>query len=139
MKKRFKYIIIAIIGILSFSTLIGINYYFNIPKNRKKSVNNITLIVNYAGIKPVDRWDNISLSDGKTTVIYALLEKCDVEMSGTPEKDAFVEAINGVKQYENLAGYFWLFFVNKTQSPVGSSLYTLDNGDLIWWNYTNQF
>ncbi|TXT64972.1 MAG: hypothetical protein BAJALOKI3v1_150075 [Promethearchaeota archaeon] len=139
MKKRFKYIIIAIIGILSFSTLIGVNYYFNIPKNRKESVNNITLIVNYAGEKPVDKWDNFSLYDGKTTVIYALLEKCEVEMTGTPENDAFVKAINGIKQYENLASYFWLFFVNGKQSQVGSSLYTLDNGDLIWWNYTNQF
>ncbi len=126
-------------GVILFSSLIAMNYYLNIPQNREQNVEDITLIIDYASVKPIDRWDNFSLFDYKTTVIYALLEKRDVKMTGTPESNAFVQAINGVEQYKDKSGYFWLFFVNGKQSGIGSSLYVLSNGDVIWWNYTNSF
>ena len=48
----------------------------------------------------------------------------------------FVEEINGVKN-DNLAGKYWIYYINGQSAQVGISNYIIKPNDLIEWKYGN--
>jgi len=142
-KKHIKYIVIAIIGIVSFGSLL----YFSVfvvpnldPSPSEDSstnlfpyfhgsplpeVYNITLIINYG--ETVEPHQNITLTNGQTTVYHALISRCIVEVNWYGLQ-AYVVKINGI-------GEGWIYKVNGIQPNVACNLFNLRNNDIIIWEY----
>jgi hypothetical protein len=144
-KKHIKYLVIAIIGLVSFGSLIYFNYvilpnleppkteesensllvYFNgIPR---QEVSNITLFINYNGAKTNELHQNINLTNGQTTVYHALISRCivDVRWYGT---QIYINKINGI-------GEGWIYTVNGFSPNTACNFYNLNNNDVITWKY----
>ena len=160
MKILTKYIVIAIIGTISFSLLISYNfnllttissYTDNISGDskddsngssdddsdkhetvgeHKEKVEEIDLIVDY-GDGSVDSWENFTLDNWETAVFDALLKWCDVEYEDYGW-NVFITKINGEG---NDPSKNWMYKVNGEIAPVGCATYYLDDGDEILWEY----
>ncbi|MFX0032147.1 MAG: DUF4430 domain-containing protein [Promethearchaeota archaeon] len=140
MKKYLKYLIIAVIGISSFTVVIlysfGVFPFTNLnqvgPNTGRDTplaeVFNISLTVEYV-TEPTQTWDNISLYNYQTSVLDALQEKCTVEVS-LFSNGALVIGIDGV--YGD-----WIYFVNGMFAGVGAADYYLNHGDSILWKHVN--
>ncbi len=154
MEKNSKYILIAIIGVACFTALIIYNYAI-IPEladfsdsnsddttsgnpDRLESVYNITLIVDYSGLKPDKTAPKFSLHDYKTTAFYATQKVCDIEYTGDPEAEAFIIEIDGVKNNVDKPNYYWIYYVNGKYAAVGTSDFNLEDGDEIKWVYEDK-
>ena len=127
MKKKFKFLIIGIIGIISFSTLITINFNLKQTPDTLELVTDLNLHVDYNNGSIKIR-QNFSLSEGKTTVFDALAHWCEV-LYDDYGWGIIVREIDGV-------GGNWLYFVNDISPSVGSDMYPLENGDSIRWKRT---
>ena len=77
-----------------------------------------------------------------STTVYDLMTKLksegEVSFSGKEYSGMgfFVDEINGVKN-DNLAGKYWIYYVNGQSAQVGISNYVLKPNDLIEWKYGN--
>ncbi|MFX1493753.1 MAG: DUF4430 domain-containing protein [Promethearchaeota archaeon] len=140
MKKKLKFVIIALIGISGFTVLILYSSGFLPFLNPNQSgyntgrdtalpeVFNISLTVEYV-TQPIQTWENISLYDYDTTVLDALQEKCTVELSYF-SNGPLVIGIDGVNGD-------WIYFVNGMFAGVGAADFYLNHGDKIYWKHVN--
>jgi len=138
MVNRKKYIIVGLIGFLSFFLLILFNYIIlqnfqpnyhqdNGIRNIKQfKVNNITLLIDYSGIKDNEKYENISLTNYETTAYHALLNCCDVIIQDYGW-GLFVVEINNI-------GPGWIYSVNNDSPPSipVNLFYLLDNDSIKW-------
>lgn len=75
-----------------------------------------------------------------TTTVYDLMVKLKSEnkISFTGKEYSgmgfFVDEINGVKN-DNLAGKYWIYYINGQTAQVGISNYVIKPNDLIEWKY----
>ena len=140
MRKKNKPIIISITAISSFVVLLLFSYVI-IPKlqtdiiqdinnEREKQfvVNNITVIIDYSGIKENEIFENISLTNYKTTAYHALVNCCDVV-----EIDygwgIYIKEINGV-------GVGWIYSINEDPPPnIPSNYFYLMDNDTVNWKH----
>ncbi|MFX0012387.1 MAG: hypothetical protein ACFE9R_18890 [Candidatus Hermodarchaeota archaeon] len=138
MEKTKKYIIIGIVGISCFSLLIFVNStLFNdqnspfIPKQGDRteklySVENLTLFIDYSGVKLNQLFENVSLTNFQTSVYHLLLNCCDISIKQYAGF-IYVNGINGV-------GTGWIYTVNDGTPPSIPSdyFYLLDNDTVKW-------
>jgi len=140
MNKRTKYIIIGLFG----SSFIALFLFFNFIifpswqtkinedneniREKQFEVSNVTLIVDYSGVKDNDLFKNINLTNYKTTVYHALLNCCEVAIQDY-DTAIYVKEINGV-------GEGWTYTVNNEPLPniPANYFYLLDN-DTVKWTY----
>ena len=127
MKKRAKFFLIGIIGIISFSTLITINLNLKQTPDTLELVTDLNLYVDYNN-GTIKIRENFTLSGGKTTVFDALALWCEI-LYDDYGWGIIVREIDGV-------GGNWLYYVNDVSPSVGSDVYPLENGDSIRWEKT---
>jgi hypothetical protein len=140
MEKRIKYIILAFIGITCFSLLFFLNsILLHNPQSpifqneedravRLQNVDNITLYIDYSGVKTNDRFDNISLTNYQTTIYHLLLNCCEVS---TQDFGGFIyiNEINGV-------GPGWIYTINNGAPPtMPADYYNLLDNDVVRWKH----
>ena len=83
---------------------------------------------------------NYQAEFASSTTVYDLMNKLKYEnkisFSGKEYTGMgmFVDEINGVKN-DNLAGKYWIYYINSESAQVGISNYTIKQGDLIEWKY----
>ncbi len=140
MKKNIKYIIISIIAFSSFTILLLFNFFIlpnlqsnsnqiiNENKEKKFEVENISVYIDYSGIKENEFFQNLNLTNYETTAYHALLNCCDIKI-----KDygwgIFVEEINGV-------GIGWIYWINNDAPPsMPSNYFYLMDNDTVNWKY----
>ena len=140
MEKRNKYVLLAFVGISCFSLL----FFFNsiIPRNpqspfvqieeertvKQYSVDNITLIIDYSGVKTNEEFENVSLTSYKTTVYHLLLNCCEITIQDFGW-GIYIKEINGV-------GPGWIYTVNNGAPPsMPSDYFNLLNNDNVTWKH----
>ena len=140
MEKRNKYILLAILGISCFTLL----FFFNStllhnPQSpfvqndeerniRQYSVDNITLIIDYSGVKTNEEFVNISLTSDKTTVYHLLLNCCVITIQDFGW-GIYIQEINSV-------GPGWIYTVNNGAPPsMPSDYFNLLNNDIVKWKH----
>lgn len=144
-KKHIKYLVIAIIGIISFGSLLYVNYYvlpyLEPPKTEEsdnfwllyingipqQNVSNITMIIDYSELRPTEIHQNFTLKNGFTTAYYALIKFCMVDIRWYGPQ-AYVRKINGI-------GEGWTYKVNGISPFAACNFYNLNNFDVIQWIY----
>ena len=139
MEKRNKYILLAFLGISCFSLL----FFFNsiIPHNpqspfiqnegeravRQYSVDNITLFIDYSGVKTNEKFENVSLTNNQTTVYHLLLNCCEIIIQNYGS-DIYIEEINSVAS--------WIYTVNNGIPPgMASNHFNLLDNDTVKWKH----
>ena len=140
MRKNIKYLIISIIAISSFTVLLLFNFVIipklqsniiqNINNKREKQfeVKNITLFIDYSGVKENEIFENINLTNYKTTAYHVLLNCCDI-VATDYGWGIFVEEINGV-------GVGWIYSVNEDPPPnIPSNYFYLMDNDTVKWTH----
>ncbi len=138
MKKHLKIILIAAVGISSFTGLMVFSFFY-LPllnqgglitgrSSRLPEVYNISLTIEYV-TQPIESWENFSLFGYNTAVLDALEEKCTVQLS-LFGSGALVIGINGVNGD-------WVYYVNGLFAGVGAADYYLNHGDSIYWKHVN--
>ena len=140
MEKRNKYILLAFIGVSCFSLL----FFFNslllhnppspiIPNEGERavkqySVDNITLFIDYSGVKTNEKFENVSLTNNQTTVYHLLLNCCEITIQNYGVY-IYVDGINGV-------GTGWIYTVNNGVPPsMPSNYFNLLNNDTVTWKH----
>lgn len=139
-----KALFVIFIGSISFSLLFLV-YFGVIPlipsstygNKSNNGVENITLIIDYSGVRDLKIKENFSLPEGNTSVFHALDKWCDLKYKIYSGGAVFIEGIDGVINNINLSNHNWLYYVNGEFARVGASGYFLNHSDLINWNYTN--
>jgi len=128
MRKKTKFILIAIIGIISFTILITINFSLYKTQQTLTKVEDISLIVDYNNGTIKEHY-NFTLEGGKTTAFDALDKWCDIEYQEY-SWGIIVRVIDGM-------GGSWIYLVNGYSPGVGASVYALNDGDLVEWMRVN--
>ncbi len=140
MEKRNKYILLAFLGFSCFSLL----FFFNslllhnppspIIQNeeersvKQSSVDNITLFIDYSGVKTNEKFENVSLTNYQTTVYHLLLNCCEIS-SQNYGAYIYINGINGV-------GTGWIYTVNDGIPPMlAVNYYNLLDNDTVKWKY----
>ena len=142
MKKNVKYLIIGIIAISSFTVLIVFNYYIipnfqsnlsqieNNDRVKKFEVNNITVSVDYSGVKEKEIFQNINLTNYETSAFHALANCCVIRYVDF-SWGLKVEEINGV-------GGGWIFWINNDPLPnIPSNFFNLLDNDTVNWKFVS--
>jgi len=142
MEKWNKFIVLSIIGVSCFSLLFFFNStLFNNPQSpfvqtegeravKQYSVDNITLFIDYSGVKTNEKFENISLTDYQTTVYHLLLNCCDVNIQNFGGY-IYVNGINGV-------GPGWIYTINDGAPPnMPADYYNLLSNDTIKWKHVS--
>jgi hypothetical protein len=140
MEKRNKYILLAILGISCFTLLFFFNsILLHNPQSpfvqneeertvRQYSVDNITLIIDYSGVKTNEEFVNISLTNDKTTVYHLLLNCCVITIQDFGW-GIYIQEINSV-------GPGWIYTVNNGAPPsMPSDYFNLLNNDTVKWKH----
>jgi len=140
MEKRKKYILLAFLGISCFSLLFFFNsILLHNPQSpfvqnegerevKQYSVDNITLIIDYSGVKTNEEFENISLTNYKTTVYHLLLNCCEITIQDFGW-GIYIQEINGV-------GPGWIYTVNNGVPPtMPSDYFNLLNNDIVKWKH----
>jgi hypothetical protein len=136
-KNIIKIIIVMSILVIG-GVIIGIVFISNLPQetpnnNQRQDmrteklaqVHNITVIVDYSGEKPIDKFENISLYNNNTTTFDALNKTCQVQYDDYGF-GLYVTKINGV-------GEGWIYKVNGEMPPVPANEYNLRDNDILAW------
>jgi hypothetical protein len=140
MKKKIKYLFIGVIGISSFTILIIFNFVIlpnlqsnsnqpiNNNREKKFEVRNISVYIDYSGVKENDLFQNLNLTNYETTAYHALLNCCVIKI-----KDfgwgVYVEEINGV-------GIGWIYWINNDAPPsMPSNYFYLMDNETVNWKY----
>ncbi|MHA1460822.1 MAG: hypothetical protein ACTSO8_05010 [Promethearchaeota archaeon] len=140
MEKRNKYILLAFLGISCFTLLFFFNsILLHNPQSpfvqneeeravRQYSVDNITLIIDYSGVKTNEEFVNISLTNDKTTVYHLLLNCCVITIQDFGW-GIYIQEINSV-------GPGWIYTVNNGAPPsMPSDYFNLLNNDTVKWKH----
>ena len=140
MEKRNKYILLAFLGVSCFSLLFFFNSLFlhNPPSPigqnegeravRQQSVDNVTLFIDYSGVKTNEKFENISLINYKTTVYYLLLNCCEITIQNFGGY-IYINGINGV-------GTGWIYTINDGVPPnLPADYYNLLDNDVVKWKH----
>jgi len=140
MEKRNKYILLAFVGISCFSLLFFSNSillhnpqspFIQIDEERavkQYSVDNITLFIDYSGVKTNEKFENVSLTNNQTTVYHLLLNCCEITIQNYGVY-IYVDGINGV-------GTGWIYTVNNGVPPsMPSNYFNLLNNDTVTWKH----
>ena len=140
MVKKTKFIVIGLIGIICFgflfifSFLIMPNIQSSISQNyendseKQFKVTNITVIIDYSGVKNNEIFKNINLTNNKTTVYHALVNCCDIVVHDYGW-GIYVKEINGV-------GVGWIYIVNDDPPPnIPSNYFFLKDNDTVKWKH----
>jgi len=139
MEKRNKYILLAFLGVSCFSLL----FFFNSlllhnppsPINQNEgerdvkqySVDNITLFIDYSGVKTNEKFENISLTNYQTTVYHLLLNCCEIIIQNFGS-DIYIKEINSVAS--------WIYTVNNGIPPrMASNHFNLLDNDTVKWKH----
>ncbi len=139
MEKRNKYILLAFLGVSCFSLL----FFFNSlllhnppsPINQNEgerdvkqySVDNITLFIDYSGVKTNEKFENISLTNYQTTVYHLLLNCCEIIIQNFGS-DIYIKEINSVAS--------WIYTVNNSIPPrMASNHFNLLDNDTVKWKH----
>ena len=139
MEKRNKYILLAFLGVSCFSLL----FFFNslLPHNppspiiqnegeravKQYSVDNITLIIDYSGVKTNEKFENVSLTNYQTTVYHLLLNCCEIIIKNYGLQ-IYIKEINSVTS--------WIYTVNnEPPSNIAANYYNLLNNDTVKWKH----
>jgi len=140
MEKRIKYILLVLIGISCFSLL----FFFNtiLLQNPESPINqdngerdvkqyrveNITLIIDYSGIKPNEKFENINLTNYETTAYHILLNCCEIVILDY-DWGVYIKEINGV-------GVGWIYTINNGVPPsMPSNYFNLLDNDTVKWTH----
>lgn len=134
MKKSIKYLFIGIIGISSFTILLLFNFVF-LPnlnqsiynyRENQYSVTNISVYIDYSGIKENELFKNMTLSNYETTAFHALSNCCEIKIKYSGS-DVYVQEINEV-------GIGWIYWINNDPLPgiASNHLYLIDNETVNW-------
>ena len=140
MEKRIKYILLVLIGISCFSLL----FFFNTillqnpesPINQNNGerdvkqycVENITLIIDYSGIKTNEKFENINLTNYETTAYHLLLNCCEI-VTIDYDWGVYINEINGV-------GVGWIYTINNDVPPsMPSNYFNLLDNDTVKWTH----
>jgi hypothetical protein len=124
MKKKLKFVTIALIGISAFSVLIFINFRLYQKPEPLDSVENISLTVNFNN-GTIKTRTNFTLDNSKTTAFDALEKWCNIRY------EDFGWGII-VREIDGISGN-WIYTINSFSPSVGASAYTLKNGDSVGW------
>jgi hypothetical protein len=140
MEKRNKYILLALLGSSCFTLLFFFNsILLHNPQSpfvqneeertvRQYSVDNITLIIDYSGVKTNEEFVNISLTNDKTTVYHLLLNCCVITIQDCGW-GIYIQEINSV-------GPGWIYTVNNGAPPsMPSDYFNLLNNDTVKWKH----
>jgi len=138
MNKKTKFITIGIIAIVSFTSFLALNFIVfpglqssisqisGDERVKQPEVTNITVIVDYSGVKDNEIYWNITLTNFNTTVYHAILKCCEVKVQDYGWA-IYVKEINGV-------GTGWTYTVNEDPLPniPVDYFYLLDNDTVKW-------
>ena len=95
---------------------------------KQYSVENISLFIDYSGVKTNEIFENINLTNYQTTVYHLLLNCCDVSIQNYGGL-IYVNGINGV-------GPGWTYIVNNGAPPsIPSDYYNLLDNDTVKWKH----
>lgn len=140
MEKRIKYIFLVLIGISCFSLLFfftrillqnpepPINQDNGERDVKQYSVDNITLIIDYSGVKTNEKFENVSLTNYQTTAYHLLLNCCEITIENYGLR-IYVKEINGV-------GVGWIYTINNGVPPnMPSNYFNLLDNDTVKWTH----
>ncbi|MFW9880670.1 MAG: hypothetical protein ACFFG0_46985 [Candidatus Thorarchaeota archaeon] len=138
MKKSIKYLLIGIIGISSFATLLLFNFVIlphlisnqSINNNREKlyTVTNISVYIDYSGVRENELFQNTTLNNYETTAYHSLLNCCEIKIRYYGSL-IYVEEINGV-------GIGWIYWINNDPLPgIASNHFYLIDNETVNWKY----
>ena len=140
MNKKNKFIVIGLIGIFCFtlffvfSFILFPNSQTSINENnvdgrvKQLQVSNITVVIDYSGVKDNEIFRNISLINYETSVYHAILNCCEISVQNYGW-GKFVKEINGV-------GVGWTYTVNNEPPPsMPSDYFYLRDNDTVRWTY----
>ena len=139
MEKRIKYIFLVLIGISCFSLL----FIFNTiqlqnpepPINqdngerdvKQYSVDNITLIIDYSGVKTNEKFENVSLTNYQTTAYHVLLNCSEITIENYGLR-IYVKEINSVTN--------WIYTINNGVPPsMPCNYFNLLDNDTVKWTH----
>jgi len=137
LEKSSKFILIAIIGTISFGSFFL--YYFGLipglespfsPNNSDigdplSSVENITLIIDYDN-GTIKTKEDFTLDGGKTSVFDALDKWCEIKYMTYSGERYFITEIDGVSGS-------WIYKVNGELPPIAANYCYLEDEDEIEW------
>jgi len=133
MEKRNKYILLAFVGISCFSLLFlffsNSILLHNLQSSiiqiederavKQYSVDNITLFIDYSGVKTNEKFENVSLTNNNCCTIT-------IQDYGW---GIYIQEINGV-------GPGWIYTVNNGAPPsMPSDYFNLLNNDTVTWKH----
>ncbi len=139
MEKRNKYILLAFLGVSCFSLLFLFNaLLLHNPQSpiiqnegerevKQYSVDNITLIIDYSGVKTNEKFENVSLTNNQTTVYHLLLNCCEITIKNYGLL-IYVTEINSVGS--------WIYTINnEPPSNIAANYYNLLDNDTVKWKH----
>jgi len=140
MKKKNRFILITFIAIFSFSFLLiysfiivpqlqsSINQIIGNEREKQFEVTNVTVIIDYSGVKDNELFENVNLINYKTTAYYALANCCAVSVQDFGW-GLYVNEINGV-------GPGWIYSINDDPLPnIPSNYFYLMDNDTVKWKH----
>lgn len=139
MEKRTKYIFLVLLGISCFSLL----FFFTtiLLQNPRSPINqdngerdvklyrveNITLIIDYSGIKTNEKFENITLTNYETTAYHILLNCCEITIKNYGLQ-IYVKEINSVTN--------WIYTINNGVPPsMPCNYFNLLDNDTVKWTH----
>jgi len=126
MRKKVKFILIALVGISAFAFLIIFNFDLYKKPETLESVEDISLFVDYNN-GTIKTRTNFSLDNSKTTALDALEKWCIIRYVESPQ-GIFVTEIDGVSGS-------WIYTINNFFAGVGAAAYPLESGDVVTWKH----
>ena len=126
MRKKVKFILIALVGISAFAFLIIFNFDSYKKPDSLESVEDISLFVDYNN-GTIKTRTNFSLDNSKTTALDALEKWCIIRY------EDFGWGII-VREIDGVSGN-WIYIINSFSPSVGASAYPLESGDLVTWKH----
>jgi hypothetical protein len=138
MNIRTKFLTIGIIGIICIASFLALSFVVfpglqssitqisGDERERQPEVTNITVIVDYSGVKENEIYMNLTLTNYSTTAYHAILMCCEIKVQDYSWA-IYVEEINGV-------GTGWTYTVNDEPLPniPVDYFYLLDNDTVKW-------
>jgi len=124
MRKKIKFILIALIGVSAFASLIIFNFNLYKKPETLESVEDISLFVDYNN-GTIKTRTNFTLDNGKTTAFDALDKWCIIIY------EDFGWGIM-VRAIDEVSGN-WIYMINSFSPSVGASVYPLKPGDNVTW------
>lgn len=140
MNRKTKFVIIGFIGISCIGFLFFFSFYMvpimqstitqNYGNNRENQVEvtNITVVVDYSGVKENEIFLNINLTNYETTAYHALINCCSVIVQHY-SWGLYVKEINGV-------GTGWIYWINNDPLPnIPADKFNLKDNDTVNWKH----